>query len=72
MIAFDLMNFDLLSLLKASCLYVSGAWKCVCEDGYTGDGEVCYGNVGQVSTSYLIAKTGSYICLWIRGLTYLH
>ncbi|KAK6314887.1 hypothetical protein J4Q44_G00144160 [Coregonus suidteri] len=31
----------------ASCLYVSGAWKCVCEDGYTGDGEVCYGNVGQ-------------------------
>uniref|UniRef100_A0AAZ3NWQ7 Stabilin 2 n=1 Tax=Oncorhynchus tshawytscha TaxID=74940 RepID=A0AAZ3NWQ7_ONCTS len=42
----------------ASCLYVSGAWKCVCEDGYTGDGEACYGNVGQVSTSYLIAKTG--------------
>ncbi|CAB1345818.1 unnamed protein product [Coregonus sp. 'balchen'] len=32
---------------QASCLYVSGAWKCVCEDGYTGDGEVCYGNVGQ-------------------------
>ncbi|XP_052316183.1 stabilin-2 isoform X1 [Oncorhynchus keta] len=31
----------------ASCLYVSGAWKCVCEDGYTGDGEACYGNVGQ-------------------------
>uniref|UniRef100_A0A8C7U1Y1 Stabilin 2 n=1 Tax=Oncorhynchus mykiss TaxID=8022 RepID=A0A8C7U1Y1_ONCMY len=53
----------------ASCLYVSGAWKCVCEDGYTGDGEVCYGNVGQVSTPYLIAKTGSYICLWIATVT---
>uniref|UniRef100_A0A673XNN0 Stabilin 2 n=1 Tax=Salmo trutta TaxID=8032 RepID=A0A673XNN0_SALTR len=48
--------------VRGGCLYVSGAWKCVCEDGYTGDGEVCYGNVGQVSTSYLIAKTGSYIC----------
>ncbi|XP_019899888.1 stabilin-2 isoform X3 [Esox lucius] len=32
----------------ASCLYISGAWKCVCDDGYTGNGEVCYGTVGQV------------------------
>ncbi|KAM6984714.1 stabilin-2 [Aplochiton taeniatus] len=31
----------------ASCRYLSSEWKCVCDDEYVGNGEVCYGTVEQ-------------------------
>ncbi|KPP74514.1 stabilin-2-like [Scleropages formosus] len=33
---------------QATCQYLGpGHWKCVCEDGYEGDGQICYGTVAQ-------------------------
>ncbi|XP_034530059.1 stabilin-2 [Notolabrus celidotus] len=31
----------------ASCLLLSSAWTCVCDEGYVGDGQLCYGTVRQ-------------------------
>ncbi|XP_062339471.1 stabilin-2 [Osmerus eperlanus] len=31
----------------ASCVQLSGAWTCVCDAGWKGDGKVCYGNLEQ-------------------------
>uniref|UniRef100_A0A2K6FQW9 Stabilin-2 n=1 Tax=Propithecus coquereli TaxID=379532 RepID=A0A2K6FQW9_PROCO len=28
----------------ASCQFTSGVWSCVCQEGYEGDGLLCYGN----------------------------
>lgn len=33
---------------QASCLLRSSRWTCVCDDGFSGDGHVCYGTVEQV------------------------
>ncbi|XP_027899534.1 stabilin-2 isoform X1 [Xiphophorus couchianus] len=32
---------------RASCLLLSSQWTCVCDDGYAGDGLLCYGTVDQ-------------------------
>ncbi|CAB1434831.1 unnamed protein product, partial [Pleuronectes platessa] len=31
----------------ASCLLLSSQWTCVCDDGYVGDGRMCFGSVEQ-------------------------
>ncbi|CAJ1054448.1 LOW QUALITY PROTEIN: stabilin-2-like [Xyrichtys novacula] len=31
----------------ASCLLLSSVWTCVCDDGYIGDGQICYGTIRQ-------------------------
>lgn len=43
------MILSLMPLLsQASCRLLSARWSCVCEDGYVGNGLVCYGTVEQV------------------------
>uniref|UniRef100_A0A3Q3FGG4 Stabilin 2 n=1 Tax=Labrus bergylta TaxID=56723 RepID=A0A3Q3FGG4_9LABR len=32
----------------ASCLLQSSQWTCVCDEGYVGNGQTCYGTIGQV------------------------
>ncbi|XP_060050274.1 stabilin-2 isoform X2 [Erinaceus europaeus] len=36
----------------ATCQFTSGIWSCVCEEGYEGDGLLCYGNAA-VELSFL-------------------
>uniref|UniRef100_A0A8C5XB62 Stabilin-2 n=1 Tax=Microcebus murinus TaxID=30608 RepID=A0A8C5XB62_MICMU len=36
----------------ASCQFSSGVWSCVCQEGYEGDGLLCYGNAA-VELSFL-------------------
>ncbi|XP_065807292.1 stabilin-2 isoform X1 [Labrus bergylta] len=31
----------------ASCLLQSSQWTCVCDEGYVGNGQTCYGTIGQ-------------------------
>ncbi len=34
---------------QATCQFLNpGGWQCVCEDGYAGDGKICYGTLAQV------------------------
>lgn len=35
--------------IQASCHLLATGWTCVCDDGYVGDGRLCYGTIGQVS-----------------------
>ncbi|XP_063761654.1 stabilin-2 isoform X2 [Eleginops maclovinus] len=35
----------------ATCRLLSSQWTCVCDDGYSGDGHVCYGTVSQALTN---------------------
>ncbi|XP_054481008.1 stabilin-2 [Anoplopoma fimbria] len=35
----------------ASCRLLSSQWTCFCDDGYVGDGHMCYGTVAQVLMS---------------------
>lgn len=34
---------------QASCRLLSSQWSCVCDEGYVGDGQICFGSVEQVS-----------------------
>ncbi|MEQ2202981.1 hypothetical protein XENOCAPTIV_021999, partial [Xenoophorus captivus] len=33
---------------QASCLLLSSQWTCFCDDGYVGNGHLCYGTIEQV------------------------
>lgn len=33
---------------QASCLLIAFRWTCVCDDGYLGNGRLCYGTIWQV------------------------
>ncbi|XP_041636350.1 stabilin-2 isoform X2 [Cheilinus undulatus] len=35
----------------ASCLLLSSQWTCVCDEGYVGDGQTCYGTIRQELTA---------------------
>lgn len=35
--------------MQASCHLLVTGWTCVCDDGYVGDGRLCYGTIAQVS-----------------------
>lgn len=38
------------SFCQATCQFTSsGVWSCVCQEGYDGDGLLCYGNAAVVS-----------------------
>uniref|UniRef100_W5NCW4 Stabilin 2 n=1 Tax=Lepisosteus oculatus TaxID=7918 RepID=W5NCW4_LEPOC len=48
----------------ATCQYLSpGSWKCVCQEGYAGDGTVCYGNV---ATELSTIPDGSEFNKWVN------
>lgn len=47
--------------VQASCLLVSSQWTCVCDEGYVGNGHVCYGTVEQVSDAQ-VQSAGSSLC----------
>uniref|UniRef100_A0A3Q4I1D9 Stabilin 2 n=1 Tax=Neolamprologus brichardi TaxID=32507 RepID=A0A3Q4I1D9_NEOBR len=47
--------------VQASCLLLSSQWTCVCDEGYVGNGHVCYGTVEQVSGGQ-IQSAGSCLC----------
>ena len=36
---------------RADCTNTIGSYKCICRDGYTGDGEVCTGMEETIETS---------------------
>lgn len=43
----EFFNFPVFS--QATCQFLNpGGWQCVCEDGYAGDGKICYGTLAQV------------------------
>lgn len=41
---------------QASCLLRSSQWTCVCDDGFVGNGHVCYGTVEQVRHAHVNVK----------------
>lgn len=47
--------------VQASCLLLSSQWTCVCDEGYVGNGHVCYGTVEQVSDGQ-VQSAGLCLC----------
>uniref|UniRef100_A0A3Q3QBM3 Uncharacterized protein n=1 Tax=Monopterus albus TaxID=43700 RepID=A0A3Q3QBM3_MONAL len=38
---------------QASCQLLSSQWTCVCDEGYVGNGHICYGTVAQVRCEHV-------------------